>query len=59
MPELTFTKEQCDKIANALTNFIVHVAGDKYAATPEEIAILPAMTEIILKHFSIKSTGYA
>ena len=54
MTELTFTKEQCNEITNALTNFIVRVTNCNLSK-PEETAILPTMTEIVLKHLSIKS----
>ena len=56
MDVLEVSQETAEKLTNSLIKFVVRVA-DGTIATPEEKAILPAMTKIILEKLHVKATG--
>ena len=48
-------QETVEKLQKSLINFVARVA-DGTISTPEEVAILPVMTKIILEKLHIKTT---
>ena len=53
MSELKLTQEEATRIKNTLIGYIERAASDKIVVSPEEFKLLPVMTELLLKYFSV------
>lgn len=52
MPSETLTKDNEVKIKNVLQDFVLRVASDTDNKWPEEVAALPAVTQLLIEYFT-------
>ena len=52
MPSETLTKDDEVKIKNVLQDFVLRVASDTDNKWPEEVSVLPAVTQLLIQYFT-------
>lgn len=58
MPSEILTKDDNAAIVHALQDFVIRVASDTDDKWPEEVAVLPAVTELLLTNGYLLNRKY-